>query len=68
MNRMRNYLFFSQSKDNEDFDPAIFKDDEDKYDEALGYILGEEEPETAVKSPPARVPSDLEVSMQATVR
>ena len=64
---MRNCLFFLQSKDDKDFDPAVFRDDEDKYDEVLGYILGEEEPETAVKSPPARVPSDLEVSMQAAV-
>ena len=64
---MRNHLFFFQLKDDEDFDPAIFTDDEDKYDEVLGYILGEEELETAVKSPPARVPSDLEVSMQAAV-
>ena len=60
-------LIFFQSKDDEDFDPAVFTDDEDKYDEALGYILGEEEPETAVKSPPVRVSSDLEVSMQAVV-
>ena len=64
---MQNHLFFSQLKDDEDFDPAIFTDDEDKYDKALGYILGKEEPETAVKSPPARMPSDLEVSMQAVV-
>ena len=60
-------IFFFQSKDDEDFDPAIFTDDEDEYDEVLGYILHEEEPETAAKSPPARVPSDLEVSMQDAV-
>ena len=68
MNRMWNHLFFFQSKDDKDFDPAVFTDDEDEYNEVLGYILGEEEPETAVKSPPARVPSDLEVSMQSAVR
>ena len=69
MNRMWNHLFFIfQWKDDKDFDPDIFTDDEDYYDEALEYILDVEEPKTAVKSPQARVPSDLEVSMQVLVR
>ena len=46
---MWNFLF--QWKDDEDFDPDIFTDDEDYYDEALEYILDVEKPKTAVKSP-----------------
>ena len=50
-----------------DFDPDVFTEDEDEYDEALDYILDVDQPKAAVKSPRARVPSDLELSMQVAV-
>ena len=49
-----------------DFDRDVFTEDED--DKALDYILDVEEPKTAVKSPRARMPSDLELSVQVAVR